>query len=499
MQHKGEGMFKKTAVSAVVVFVMLLMPLTAGASGSLPGSGWWSSASVQNVGSADGTVQMSVYDTASPSTFTSSDFALPMGQQVTIMPSDFTGLSAGFQGSGVVSSNQPAVAVGHVANYQFLGLGTAGGKASARYQGMNAPATTLYSPIAKNNWFGLTTLFYIQNAGSSAATATVVFNMGLSSPATYTFTTASIAPGQMAVVSPADAGVPNGPSNNSTQINLGTMVVSSAQPLAGTYVEYRVAESVATTISSMRLMAASDFDDKAFGPSIKHNWFNRFMGIAILNTSGGSINATINYVGTQGACAGSTFQDVVSNIAPNRRGSIILGAGGTTNFPANCVGTAVVSATGNFVATVNESNTSGTPTSGNVSYMLPEVSSTTKVAAPTFFDQRNGFSSGFQVQNVGASATNITATFYCKGAGSANTPFTAVSNAINVNPGSSFLFFRPKTTQAGQFATPFAQSNSVCSVMVTSSSQNIVGLMNTISDVAGQIDDSKYEAFSLAP
>jgi hypothetical protein len=303
----------------------------------------------------------------------------------------------------------------------------------------------------------------------------------------------------MAVVSPADAGVPTGPSSNATQVNLGTMIVTSAQPLAGSYVEYRVGESVATTISSMRLMAQSDFDDKAFGPSIKHNWFNRFMGVAILNTSGSPITATLNYVGTQGACAGNNYSDVVANIAPNRRGTVILGAGGTTTFPSNCVGTAVVSATGSFVATVNESNTAGTPTSGNVSYMLPEASATTKVAAPTFFDQRDGFSSGFQVQNVGAVATNITATFYCKGAAGSNIPFTAVSNAINVNPGSSFLFFRPRTTQAAQFATPFAQNNSVCSVLVTSSSQNIVGLMNNISDVAGQVDDSKYEAFSLIP
>jgi hypothetical protein len=473
--------------------------MSVGASGSLPGSGWWSSAAVQNVGSADATVQMTVYDTASPSTFTSSDFTVPAGDNVTIMPSAFSGLSAGFQGSGVVSSNQPAVAVGHIANYLFAGLGTSGGKASARYQGMNTPATTLYSPIAKHNWFGLTTLFYIQNAGTGAATATVTFNMGLSSPQTYTFTTPSIAPGQMAVVSPADAGVPTGPSSNATQVNLGTMIVTSAQPLAGSYVEYRVGESVATTISSMRLMAQSDFDDKAFGPSIKHNWFNRFMGVAILNTSGSPITATLNYVGTQGGCAGNNYSDVVANIAPNRRGTVILGAGGTTTFPSNCVGTAVVSATGSFVATVNESNTAGTPTSGNVSYMLPEASATTKVAAPTFFDQRDGFSSGFQVQNVGAVATNITATFYCKGAAGSNIPFTAVSNAINVNPGSSFLFFRPRTTQAAQFATPFAQNNSVCSVLVTSSSQNIVGLMNNISDVAGQVDDSKYEAFSLIP
>ena len=495
-------MKKRMLYSIIVLVAMLAMPLSVGATGSLPGSGWWSSATVQNVGSADGTVQMTVYDTGSTATFSSTDFAVPDGEAVTIMPSAFSGLSAGFQGSGVVSSNQPAVAVGLVANFPFSGLGTTGGKAAARYQGMNTPATTLYSPVAKNKWFDATTLFYIQNAGTTATTATVVFSMG--SGSVYTFTTPSIGPGQMTVVQPSDAGVPNGPSNNATMLNLGSMVVTSntANPLAGSYVEHRTDQAVATTISSMRLLAVTDFSDKAFAPAVKSFWANRFTGLAILNTSASPINATISYVGTSGPCTGQTFQDVINNIQPNRRGTVLNFGPGYSNLPTNCLAAATVQANGSFVATVNENHTPGNPVSGNVSYMFPFASATTKVAAPSFFDKRDGFTSGFQVQNVGSVATNITATFYCKGQGNSNTPFTAVTQPISINPGATFLFYQPSTY--GPVTAKFTvdnwdHNNAVCSAIVTSDSQPIVGLMNNTSDTAGAVDDSKYEAFSITP
>ena len=123
----------------------------------------------------------------------------------------------------------------NVTNRESGGLGVAGGQAAAQYQGIDGVAvdTTLYFPMAKNNRYGKTTSFYIQNAGSTAATATCVFTMDDSN--TYNYTTPSIGPGQMVVVTPADALVPATGTNRN---NIGSLKVTSSQPLAGVVMEY---------------------------------------------------------------------------------------------------------------------------------------------------------------------------------------------------------------------------------------------------------------------
>jgi hypothetical protein len=459
----------------------------------IPGSGWWSGEQVQNVGSLSANLVVTAYDQASASYSYSTSVAT--GASTTVLPNNFSGMPNGFIGSAVVSSDQPIKAIVNVTNQLAGSFGVSGGKAAAQYQGTEAAATTLYFPLAKNNRFGKTTAFYLQNAGSSAATAQVTFKMD--DGGVYNYTTPSIGANRMVLVSPANAGVP---STNTNRANIGSMTVTSAQPMAGTVFEYTVGEAIATVLNGTRGFTSSDFATKAYAPVVKNNRFGRFTGIQVQNVGGSPITVTIDYKATSSNCAGLTAQDVRTNVAPGASTTVVQQAG-TSNFQANCTGAATINGSGNFVAIVNEQNVTGAPTAGITYSAMPNSTVTTKVSLPLFKDQRFGFSSGLQIQNVGGStATNVVATFVCKGNNSANTPFTAISNPRTIAAGSAYLFYKPSGMPAGTFTggNPFSLSGANCGVTVTSD-QPIVAIVNETPDTAGALDDNNYEGFNLTP
>lgn len=487
---------KLITISLIVLFTLIV---TTGvfAQVSLPGSGWWTGEQVQNVGTVTGTISITSYDSASASTYVTSTNVGP-GAAFTFLPSSFASMPSGFIGSAIVSSDQPIKAIVNVTTQQSGSLGVAGGKAAAQYQGTETTATALYFPLVKNNRFGSTTAFYIQNAGSLAATATVVFKMdNTSGTNTYTYTTPSIGPGQMAVVLPSNASVPSSPSD-STRVNVGSMSVTSAEPMAGTVLEFREGENPATVLKGTRGFTSADFDTKAYAPVAKNTRFNRFTGIQVLNVSASPIDITVTFVGSANVagCKNVTFVDTATNVLAGTSKTFVQ-LTGQSNLIANCTASASITATGNFVAIVNEDNSGGT-TAGSTYSARPANSGTPSISAPLFKDSRFSFSTGLQIQNVGViTATNVVATFNCKGSNGANTPFTAVSNPQTIGPGGAFLFIKPSTMVAGTFTggNPFSLNGANCGVTITSD-QPIVAILNESPDTAGALDDNNYEGFN---
>jgi hypothetical protein len=150
---------------------------------------------------------------------------------------------------------------------------------------------------------------------------------------------------------------------------------------------------------------------------------------------------------------------------------------------------------------VNENNTAAGTPAGSTYSARPGNSATTKLVAPQFKDSRFGFTTGMQVENVGlATATNVVATFQCKGNNGANTLFTAVSTPRTIVAGGAFLFYHPHTMAAGTFTNgnPFSLSGAQCGVTITSD-QPIVAILNETPDVIGALDDNNYEGFNVAP
>ena len=204
--------FFGTLFTLVVVFTIATSALAAAA--ALPGTGWWSGETIQNVSASTAGLTLTAYDSLSSNTYQTT-FNLPTGQSKTFVPGDFTGMPAGFQGSMVVSSSADIRAIVNVTNRVSGTLGDPASvsPAAGQYQGVIIPSTTINFPLVKNNHFSKTTSFAIQNAGSAAATATASFTFVNSiNPATvYSYTTPSIGVGQMVIISPADA---KDPSNN---------------------------------------------------------------------------------------------------------------------------------------------------------------------------------------------------------------------------------------------------------------------------------------------
>ena len=126
---------------------------------TLPGSGWYSTAVIQNVGSAAATVHLDVYaqtGTAAPATADITPQIAPGASRVFFPGSGgqfgnvdvSSPLPGNFSGSMVVSSDQPVVAIGQITNFQFtqFGVGIAGGYASEQYRGSPANSSTISLP-----------------------------------------------------------------------------------------------------------------------------------------------------------------------------------------------------------------------------------------------------------------------------------------------------------------------------------------------------------------
>ncbi len=481
-----------------VVFVLALLVATAAlAQSTLPGSGWWSGEQVQNVGSSTASVSITAYD--SSGNYSTSTQALAPGSAFTFIPSDFSGMPAGFSGAAVVTSDQPIKAIVNVTNRESGSLGIAGGKAAAQYQGVDGSMvdTTLYFPLAKGDHFNKTTTFFIQNTGSSAVTATANFIMRNGD--TYMYTTPSIAPNEMVSFSLLDVASYN-PTTNDGRV--GSLTVTATEPLAGTVIEHFTTENPATVAQATRAFVAADFDTKAYAPVIKNNRFNRFTGIQVQNVSANPITITVTYVGSAGSCAGNTYTDTASNVGSGESATFVQ-LTGQTNLPDNCTASATIEGTGNIVAIVNESYVSSYVSAGNdqravTSSAIPANSATTKVSVPLFKDDRFDKRTGLQIQNVGAAqATNVVATFACTGGAT----FTAVSKPQTVSAGGAVLFYNP-SQQGSMFeaANPFSSANVNCSVTITAD-QPIVAIANESVTPGATLeqDNNNYEGFNLTP
>jgi len=493
-------MKKHYVVLALFLVAAMVFPTMVGAEGdTLPGSGWWTGQQIQNVGTANATVVSTAYDALSPATYTAQYFPLAAGSSVTFLPADFAGMGPGFQGSAVVSADQPIKAIVSLTNRQVGSYGVPGGVAGGQYQGIDgtAAATTVRFPIVKRAFGGgsniKTTTFFVQNAGSAATTVTATY-VGCG---TFTNTSTSINPGQMVVMNPAAAGVPTG------SLCSGTMTAS--QPIAGVATEHYDVETVATLVQSTRGFTSADYDTTIYAPIFKKRFptnptRSRTTGGQVQNVSAANINVTGTFRGT-GACLGP-FVVTVNNVAPGASANFLYPAG----MPDGCLTSATFVGTGNIVGIVNESYLDPAPAPGTQSAtaynMASDISKTAKAVAPLFKEQFGGKTSGLQVQNVGAA----NATIYVVFRSGANT-YTTVN--YTVTPGASANFYLMANCGAGCWVGTAMPIGTNASATVFSNQPVIAAIAEQPYTVAnpgcfGQgsgacYDRQNYEAFNVAP
>jgi hypothetical protein len=486
--------------SFVVLMATVTLSITSAQNvSSVPGNGWWSGEMIQNIGASDANVIVKAYDAASSATYTTFKTIPPDGAQ-NFIPSDLSGLPDGFQGTMIAYADQPIRAIVNLANRPAGDFGVPGGAAAAQYQAVDssAVATTLYFPMVKHNRYDKTTSFYIQNAGTITATATCIFKMD--DGGVYTYTTPSISPHRMVVVTPGDADVP---STNDNRQNIGGLVVSSAQPLAGVVMEYFSAENPATLLQGTRSFTAQDFDTKLYAPTIKQLRYNRFTGIQVQNVDSVPITVTVTLVGSRGDCAGQTFVLSKPDLAPGRSHTFNQLFGQDGQMVDNCAASATIEGTGNVVATVNESFVNdqvppGEQQASTTYSAFPDKFVSTQVSVPMYKENRYNKYTGLMIQNVGPiTATHVIIRFVGSAGPATGNTYTTLPQTIP--PGASIelskISERPTLWTGTGFTPP---ANSTFGVTVVAD-QPVVALANeAVYDTATLVQDkNNYEGFNL--
>ena len=388
---------KKLTVLIVLVASLLLLISVASAAPITYNSGF----QVQNLSSnpaeviinfyeQNGTVKHSITDTIAAND-SKTYFPLP------------TEVGPGFNGSVVISSNEPIASIANV-----LGDGLEFGASYGSFEG-GAPSVNL-PLIMKGNVGEFDTWFNVQNAGSSDTDVSVSY-AGTSCTENFP----ALKPGAAHTFDQADnACLPAG------YVGAASVTASSGGSIVATVIETGhetlFAYNGFTTGSTEPVMPLAQFNNGGYST-----------GIQIQNTGGTATDVTVSFTPVAGAGTACTETQTIT--AGN---SATFGLFAFTYSPplgtTDCalglkfVGSARVSANsaGNeLVSIVNQTNFANYGSSYNG---FDPASATASVTMPLIMDRNAGFYTGFNVMNVGSSNTTVNCTF-------TNTTYT-VSQAV---------------------------------------------------------------------
>jgi hypothetical protein len=400
--------------------------------------------------------------------------------------------AGGFLGSAVVSSNQPLAAIVNVTNRLNGGYGIAGGTAAAQYGGFdsNAVSASLSFPLAKAAFGPKTSAFYIQNAGSSSATFTAQFLMGSSltdpAPVSYVYTSTALAPGQMAVIVAADAGAPSG--------RIGSLTVTSAQPLAGVVMEYETTTNPALILQATSGKGAANYDDVIAFPVVKKQLSGRSTGLQVQNVSNVQVTVDMAYQGAGGSCPSGTFNEPPVILQPKQSTTYLDSA----VLPSGCLASAQASTStpgGLLAGVVNEAFvpcSGGCVQRATMYSAFPASAATNTVVAPVFKEEFNGKRTGLSIQDVTGTGATATVTFKVGAS-------TYTYNNLAVPAGGSVLLLDVNNTSvypAGNWSGGLSLPNGSLAAVTVTANHPIIGIANEAPIGAVVQDNINYEAFN---
>lgn len=473
---------KKLLPLFVSLIVLLVAASFALAQSGLPGAGWKSGQQIQNVSStASATIVLTAYDSAGASSSCGSQSVGP-GASYTFLTDVDCAVTAGFVGSAVASSDQPIAAIVNVNN-----KGT--GAAAGQYRGTDGSgvATTIVFPLVKNDHKGRTTTFYVQNASNNVNTITAVFSVNGTN---YQKIYSNVPANAMVVINPSDTDTPV-PSGDG---NVGSLVVTGTQPLAGSSLEHQTSAAVPENLQASKAFTPSDYDSKLYCPLVRYNHGGKDQttGVQVQNVSGGNETVQIVYNLVGGGTVGPVSSPALADGASYTfLQAVDLNDGQIASATITSVGG------GDIVAVVNDKgvNTSN-PQRVTTYACFAAGSATTTINLPLVKEFAGINTTGVQVQNVagdGTSAT-ITATYT-----STTGKTVSFRNSTPLADGASMTFYAISTAPADiQYLSGDALSTFGGTVngVVLTSDKPIVAIVNE-SSLSGAIQDTKnYEGFN---
>jgi hypothetical protein len=452
---------KKIAILlSLALLVFLLVPAALAAPAS-----YTSGFQIQNLSGTAATVQITYYNRADGSVHNTVSDTIPANGSKTYFP--LGAVTAGFDGSVVISSDQPVAAIANVLaeGGSFAGMG------GASYGGFSTGSQSVSLPLIMRNNSGFNTWFNVQNAGTAATTVTVSY-----ANAPTCNQTATIQPGAAARF------------DQTTHACLGATYVGAAtvQAGAGGSIVASGIQTGATTLFAYNAFTGGPATPLM--PLINANNSGYITGVQLQNAGNASTSVTISYTPVPGAGTACTE---TATIAAGESVTYALYAftftGGSTS--SNCtrgerfVGSATVSANSAsqpLVAVVNQLNLSDNKGSAYNSFDPAEASQT--VVMPLIMDRNSGFYTGFNVMNVGSSTT-VTCNFAGTAAGS---PVTGSVTSPTLGTGAAFNHL-----QLNFLANGFVGS-ATCNA--TAGGQ-IIGVVNELAAGVGDLLLT-YEAFN---
>jgi hypothetical protein len=375
---------KRRVVSFMLALALLVLPVAAFAQGNLT-SGF----QIQNLSSSTASVSVQFVN-QDGTTATTQSGTIAANQSVTFFPlgappATWTGnaVPAGFNGSVVISSDQPVAAITNILRNDFA----AGGS----YNGFSSGDTNATLPIIMKNNSGYSTYFNVQNLGSADATVNIQYVHGLSG------TDAT----EPAVTIKAGAAHQYVQSSNA---NLGAVFVGIAKVTSDQPVAVTVNEDGGAQFLTYDGLPASKASSSSLLPLVMANNSGFFTGIGVTNVGSAATDVTITYAPNSltgaGAC-GALTPTVFPGVAANSGVFALQNASDPQFATCSYVGSATVTSSGqNVVAVVNQL---GGPYASAYEGFSP-ADATATIKLPLVMANNSGYFTGIQVQN--ADATN---------------------------------------------------------------------------------------------
>ena len=355
---------------------------------------WTTGFQVQNLGTATATVGIELYNRDGTSAASITNESITTSKTYYPVPT----VAAGFQGSAVVSSDQPVAAIVNI-------MGNSGVSGTPFYSesvsGISSSATGLQVnlPLIMRGNSGFNTWFSVQNAGTGPATVNIVYTPGKDANGAATGTAVTSAP----VTIPVGAAMVF---NQAPEAGLGTKFIGSAK-LTSDQALAVVVNQVGTgaTKTLLTYSGFSQGSNNVVLPLIMQANATYFTGISIQNVGTTPANVHVTYAANT---IGGTFKptDVTVPLAAGASQGYIIN--GTDRY----IGSATVttdSTDQNVVVVVNQLSTSkgrGTAYEG-----ISRALATSKVSFPLLMNANSNYFTGVQCTNLGATASNLTLTF----------------------------------------------------------------------------------------
>ncbi len=420
---------KLFSILAIFAVLVGLVGFTTTAQATAYGKSFTTSITYQNIGTGPATIHIDFYANGSSTAIPFDLPQLPALAGSSLFVAAVSSIGSGFSGSAVMSSDQPLA----VTIVQVPGTGT--GLASRPLtNGMSAGATSVSIPTVLKSTFDFTSVFSVQNAGSTAADVTVNF-IPFGGGSTVTETVSGLPAGSGKTF---DLGTM---SNLGATFN-GSVQITSANPVVATDIEYGLGATnnkaygfEGTTGGAAKVYMPSAFCKN--GPTVIGSSY----AVQNVNASG-DVSVVVAYTG-----GGNTYTEPAVTIAAGAKDSF-PGCGKSGSLvPAGFIGSATITATGGNIVAIGKvfDNTLGTAFVGF-------ADAPSKVAVPyvRYANLTNWDSGALQrtfiaIQNIGSAdipAGQVTVKYYDKFGVQAGTTHTLGALAVGAKLSSN-------ATQAG--------------------------------------------------